>query len=116
VSVFAEATTVITNERIHVDEVLTGDVFEACWGEGIHVTYDSHHINRVTIDAEGRPHLSYHQNLSNLKAIGLETGTNYTGNQPENFISTGKLHLIFEHSGTRVPRGIPRADRFSFQD
>jgi hypothetical protein len=28
----------------------------------------------------------------------------------------GKLHLIFEHSGTRVPRGIPRADRFSFQD
>jgi len=29
---------------------------------------------------------------------------------------SGKLHLIFEHSGTRIPQGIPRSDRFSFQD
>ena len=80
-SLYSQATTTITNEIIPYDETLN---FEDCYGEYIHVTYDTHIVNRVTIDAEGRPHLRIHYNLNNLKAIGLETGTVYTGNETEN--------------------------------
>ena len=40
VTLFGEATTVITNERIAFDETLSGGVFEDCYGEDIHVTYE----------------------------------------------------------------------------
>ena len=48
-----------------------------------------HTVNSVTIDAEGRPHLRLHYNLTNLKAIGLTTGTVYTGNETSNIAANG---------------------------
>ena len=84
--VYAQAKPVVTVEKGTFDEIIPEMI---CFNEDIHATYKWQTISRVTFDANGRPHLGLHTNFSNVKAIGLVTGTIYTGSLAENWTANG---------------------------
>ena len=81
-SACAQTKPVITIEKGTFDEDIPDMI---CINEDIHATYNWNSISRVTFNANGKPHLGLHVNFSNVKAIGLETGTIYTGSYAENW-------------------------------
>ena len=84
--VYGQAKPVVTVEKGTFDETIPDMI---CFNEDIHATYRWNTISRVTFDSNGKPHLGLHINFSNVKAIGLVTGTIYTGGNAENWTANG---------------------------
>lgn len=86
-SVFAQATTTMTNERIPMEF----DQFSDCLQEDTHVSFVNHLINKITFDPNGGVHFKFHANASNLKVVGLTTGRTAVGSQNANQVFEGSV-------------------------
>jgi hypothetical protein len=54
-------------------------LFDACTGEGVHVTGTIHRVTVTTVDANGGTHMEMHFNVQGVSGVGLVTGTQYRG-------------------------------------
>src|SRR5262249_34316823 len=73
--------------------------FNPCGGEPIAVSGTSHVLITQTVDNSGGFHTHFHINYSDVKAVGLITGTTYvvTGEENDNFNATsGALNETLE--------------------
>jgi hypothetical protein len=109
-SLFAQATTVITNERIPFEGILYGG---DCIGEDLSLSFIPHFVTHTTIDPNRILHLKIRYNLSSFKAEGVTTGIKYQGSENLNQVYVGSAdqfseppwEMTFNYTTTTIGQG-----------
>jgi hypothetical protein len=68
---------VVSNTIIPIPENVV--LFDACTGEGVHVSGTIHLVTLLTEDANGGTHAQMHFNVQGVSGVGVVSGTKYRG-------------------------------------